>query len=187
MAACPTLSLQVSYKSRMRRAGCFGARSSGVPFPVPFTCHCVFAFVANLSVCYFIWAANGMGRCTSGSILTLGSGCLTAGCWTVFEPAWQRAPCCAFRLATNFGCSDRVAEITLVAMQDLARHAAANDTNYLPTRHRTLPILASITPIANYPSKLRSVRPSSSSTLKRQSCMRTGLWFVMTRRSSLPN
>jgi hypothetical protein len=40
-------------------------------------------------------------------------------------------------------------------MQDLARHAAANDTNYLPTRHRTLPILASITPIANYPSKLR--------------------------------
>jgi Phage integrase SAM-like domain len=40
-------------------------------------------------------------------------------------------------------------------MQDLARQQAANDTNYLPPRHRTLPILASITPIANYPSKLR--------------------------------
>ncbi|PUE26752.1 hypothetical protein B9Z38_00005 [Limnohabitans sp. MMS-10A-160] len=40
-------------------------------------------------------------------------------------------------------------------MQDLAQHAAANDTQYLPPRHRTLPILASITPIANYPSKLR--------------------------------
>jgi hypothetical protein len=40
-------------------------------------------------------------------------------------------------------------------MQDLARHAAANDTQYLPPRHRTLPILASVTPIANYPAKLR--------------------------------
>jgi integrase len=48
-----------------------------------------------------------------------------------------------------------VAEITLAAMQDLARQQAANDTNYLPPRHRTLPILASVTPIANYPSKLR--------------------------------
>ena len=43
----------------------------------------------------------------------------------------------------------------LVHMQDFAGHAAANDTNYLPPRHRTLPILASITPIASYPSKLR--------------------------------
>jgi integrase len=40
-------------------------------------------------------------------------------------------------------------------MQDFAGQLAANDTNYLPPRHRTLPILASITPIANYPSKLR--------------------------------
>ncbi len=40
-------------------------------------------------------------------------------------------------------------------MQDLARQQAANDTNYFPPRHRTLPILASVTPIANYPSKLR--------------------------------
>jgi integrase len=48
-----------------------------------------------------------------------------------------------------------VAEIKLAAMQDLVRHQAANDTNYLPPRHRTLPILASVTPIANYPSKLR--------------------------------
>jgi len=43
----------------------------------------------------------------------------------------------------------------LVHMQDFAGQLAANDTNYLPPRHRTLPILASITPIANYPSKLR--------------------------------
>ena len=43
----------------------------------------------------------------------------------------------------------------LVHMQDFAGHAAANDTNYLPPRHRTLPILASISPIANYPAKLR--------------------------------
>ena len=40
-------------------------------------------------------------------------------------------------------------------MQDLVKQQAANDSNYRPTRHRTLPILASITPIANYPSKLR--------------------------------
>jgi integrase len=40
-------------------------------------------------------------------------------------------------------------------MQELAKQQAANDTQYLPPRHRTLPILASITPIANYPSKLR--------------------------------
>ena len=40
-------------------------------------------------------------------------------------------------------------------MQDLAGQPAANDTHYLPPRHRTLPILASITPIANYPAKLR--------------------------------
>ena len=32
---------------------------------------------------------------------------------------------------------------------------ACNDTNYLPPRHRTLPTQASVTPIANYPSKLR--------------------------------
>ena len=53
------------------------------------------------------------------------------------------------------GCPDCVAEIKLVRMQDFARQHAANDTNYLPLRHRTLPILATITPIANYPSKLR--------------------------------
>jgi integrase len=40
-------------------------------------------------------------------------------------------------------------------MQDLEKQQAANDTQFLPPRHRTLPILASITPIANYPSKLR--------------------------------
>ncbi len=40
-------------------------------------------------------------------------------------------------------------------MQELTRQQAANDTLYLPPRHRTLPISASVTPIANYPSKLR--------------------------------
>ena len=47
-------------------------------------------------------------------------------------------------------------------MQDLARQQAANDTNYLPPRHRTLPILASVTPIANYPSKLRIYMTNAS-------------------------
>jgi integrase len=55
-----------------------------------------------------------------------------------------------------------MAEITLAAMQDLARQQAANDTNYLPPRHRTLPILASVTPIANYPSKLRIYMTNAS-------------------------
>ena len=40
-------------------------------------------------------------------------------------------------------------------MQDFLGRDACNDSNYLPPRHRTLPILASVTPIANYPSKLR--------------------------------
>ena len=40
-------------------------------------------------------------------------------------------------------------------MQDFLGWEACNDGNYLPPRHRTLPILASVTPIANYPSKLR--------------------------------
>ena len=47
-------------------------------------------------------------------------------------------------------------------MQDVARQQAANDTNYLPPRHRTLPILASVTPIANYPSKLRIYMTNAS-------------------------
>ncbi len=47
-------------------------------------------------------------------------------------------------------------------MQDLAKQQAANDTNYLPPRHRTLPILASISPIANYPSKLRIFQTNAS-------------------------
>ena len=28
---------------------------------MPFTSHCVCSFVANLSVCYFLWMANGIG------------------------------------------------------------------------------------------------------------------------------
>jgi integrase len=55
-----------------------------------------------------------------------------------------------------------MAETTLVAMQNLARQQAANDTNYLPPRHRTLPIIASITPISNYPSKLRIFMTNAS-------------------------
>jgi hypothetical protein len=39
---------------------------------------------------------------------------------------------------------------------------AANDTDYKPSRHRTLPILASITPIANYPTKLRIFKTMAS-------------------------
>lgn len=47
-------------------------------------------------------------------------------------------------------------------MQDLEKQQAANDTNYLPPRHRTLPILASVSPIANYPSKLRIFKTMAS-------------------------
>ncbi len=47
-------------------------------------------------------------------------------------------------------------------MQDLEKQQAANDTNYLPPRHRTLPILASISPIANYPSKSRIFKTNAS-------------------------
>ena len=32
---------------------------------------------------------------------------------------------------------------------------AANDSDYMPPRHRTAPIVATVSPIANYPSKLR--------------------------------
>ena len=39
---------------------------------------------------------------------------------------------------------------------------AANDTDYKPERHRTLPIVASITPIANYPTKLRIFKTNAS-------------------------
>jgi hypothetical protein len=40
-------------------------------------------------------------------------------------------------------------------MQVFEQGAAANDDHYLPARHRTLPIPESVTPIANYPTKLR--------------------------------
>jgi hypothetical protein len=40
--------------------------------------------------------------------------------------------------------------------------AAANDTDYKPPRHRTLPILATVTPIANYPTKLRIFKTNAS-------------------------
>ncbi len=41
-------------------------------------------------------------------------------------------------------------------------YTAANDTEFAATRHRTLAITASITPIANYPSKLRIFRTNAS-------------------------
>ena len=47
-------------------------------------------------------------------------------------------------------------------MRDFPLAQAANDSNYLPPRHRTLPIPATITPIANYPTKLRIFRTEAS-------------------------
>jgi hypothetical protein len=44
-----------------KSAGRSNTCSSDFPFPVPFTSHCVCSFVANLSVCYFLWMANGIG------------------------------------------------------------------------------------------------------------------------------
>lgn len=41
-------------------------------------------------------------------------------------------------------------------------YTAANDTEFAATRHRTMPITASITPIANYPSKPRIFRTNAS-------------------------
>jgi hypothetical protein len=40
--------------------------------------------------------------------------------------------------------------------------AAANDIDFHASRHRTLPILASVTPIANYPTKLRIFKTNAS-------------------------
>jgi len=50
----------------------------------------------------------------------------------------------------------------LIDMWMIGNSAAANDTNYHPPRHRTLPILATITPIANYPSKLKIFQTNAS-------------------------
>jgi hypothetical protein len=47
-------------------------------------------------------------------------------------------------------------------MHDYLGQQAANESTYLPPRHRTLPILASITPIPNYPSKLRIFKTNAS-------------------------
>jgi len=55
-----------------KRAGRSNTCSSDFPFLVPFACHCVCSFVANLSVCYFKWATNGMGRGTSVSSFDAG-------------------------------------------------------------------------------------------------------------------
>ena len=50
----------------------------------------------------------------------------------------------------------------LVAMEFWDRESAANDNRFLPQRHRTLPIEQSITPIANYPTKLRIFQTNAS-------------------------
>ena len=50
----------------------------------------------------------------------------------------------------------------LVAMGFWEKAQAANDTLFLPARHRTLPILATVTPIANYPTKLRIFKTLAS-------------------------
>ena len=50
----------------------------------------------------------------------------------------------------------------LVAMEFWDREQAANDNRFLPQRHRTLPIEQSVTPIANYPTKLRIFQTNAS-------------------------
>jgi hypothetical protein len=50
----------------------------------------------------------------------------------------------------------------LAAMSSNPVLQAANDNNFLPPRHRTLPITSSITPILNYPSKLRIFKTNAS-------------------------
>ena len=50
----------------------------------------------------------------------------------------------------------------LVAMKFWDREPAANDNRFLPQRHRTLPIEQSVTPIANYPTKLRIFQTNAS-------------------------
>jgi hypothetical protein len=47
-------------------------------------------------------------------------------------------------------------------MDDEFWYIAANDTEFAATRHRTLPITASITPKVNYPSKLRIFQTNAS-------------------------
>ena len=47
-------------------------------------------------------------------------------------------------------------------MQFFQHGAAANDTQYLPARHRTLLIPESVSPIANYPTKLRIFKTLAS-------------------------
>ena len=53
-------------------------------------------------------------------------------------------------------------EITLAGMDDEFWYKSANDSEFAATRHRTLPITASITPIVNYPSKLRIFQTNAS-------------------------
>ena len=47
-------------------------------------------------------------------------------------------------------------------MEERQTIAAANDDDFHASRHRTLPILASVTPIANYPTKLRIFKTNAS-------------------------
>ena len=140
----------------LHRAGRSSAGSSSVPALLPWLSHCGWCVCSKPFGMLLFMGCSWVGQWHQRSNLSrYDFGSLTVVCWTVFEPVWQRAPRWAFRLATNSGCPDNRSETKLALMQDFAGHAAANDTNYLPPRHRTLPILASITPIARYPSKLR--------------------------------
>ena len=47
-------------------------------------------------------------------------------------------------------------------MQFWDEEQAANDNRFLPQRHRSLPIAQSVTPIANYPTKLRIFQTNAS-------------------------
>lgn len=59
-------------------------------------------------------------------------------------------------------CSGYRSEITLALIDLSMWGTAANETDYKPARHRTPPILASIMPIANYPTKLRIFKTNAS-------------------------
>ena len=57
---------------------------------------------------------------------------------------------------------DQVSYSYAVLMLSTYEIWAANDEAYSPNRHRTLPIPATVTPIANYPSKLRIYMTNAS-------------------------
>ncbi len=68
----------------------------------------------------------------------------------------------------------------LVAMGFWEKAQAANDTLFLSARHRTLPILATVTPIANYPTKLRIFRTLASRYWQVRCFLRVKPWWFVT-------